>query len=181
MCLCRAGWVSASGQHWNTKSEKSKSKPGKQVSEDWIRRRCDPGTSPTVLHSDIKEVSMFMLRTLTVQMNLELFYKLLACVFLFLKSFRSLHVCYLCLRVINLFPFIIYVIENVIYVSMNFELRPIQPVINLSPKPALSVHSYTLWLGPLINLPKLEVGVHAWFSLRSSLAKTKLETSGQTG
>lgn len=69
--------------------------------------------------------------------------------------------CYLRSRVINLFPFIIYVIENVIYVSVNFELRPIRPVVNLSPKLALSVHSSTLWSGPLINLPKLEAEVHA--------------------
>lgn len=41
---------------------------------------------------------------------------------------------YLCVRVINLFPFIIYVIENVIYVSMNFELRPTRRVVNLSPQ-----------------------------------------------
>lgn len=42
--------------------------------------------------------------------------------------------CYLRVRVINLVPFIIYVIENVIYVSVNFELRPIRPLVNLSPQ-----------------------------------------------
>lgn len=70
---------------------------------------------------------------------------------------------YLCVRVINLFPFIIYVIENVIYVSMNFELRPTRRVVNLSPKAALSIHSYTLWVGALVNLPKLKAEVHGCF------------------
>lgn len=84
------------------------------------------------------------------------------CVSVFLCFLGGLHVRYLRVRVMNLFPFIIYVIENVIYVSVNFELRPIRPLVNLSPpKLALSVHSYTLWLGPLINLPKLEAEVLA--------------------
>lgn len=82
--------------------------------------------------------------------------------------------CYLWVRMINLFPFIIYVIKNVIYVSVNFELRPIRLLVNLSPpKLAPSVHSYTLWMGMLINLSKLEAEVHACFSSQLSLANKK--------
>lgn len=103
-----------------------------------------------MLHNDIKEVSMFMLRILTARQSLESFHKLPACAFLFFGVFWG---------PARLLPFIIYVIENVIYVSVNFELQPIRPVVNLSPKLAPSVHSYTLWLGPLINLAKLEAEV----------------------
>lgn len=53
---------------------------------------------------------------------------------------------YLCVRVMNLFPFIIYVMENVIYVSMNFELRPARRLVNLPPPPnLLSVYILTLF------------------------------------
>lgn len=50
--------------------------------------------------------------------------------FAFLFFLEPAHVLPVCM--INLFPLIIYVIQNVIYVSMNFELWPMRRIVNLS-------------------------------------------------
>lgn len=64
-----------------------------------------------------------------------------------------LHMFYL--YMINLFSLIIYVIPNVIYVSMDFELWPNQHIVKSQPKLSLSILSYALWFDLLINLCQL--------------------------
>lgn len=60
-------------------------------------------------------------------------------VFAFLCFLEPAHVLPVCM--INLFSLIIYVIQNVIYVSVNFELWPIRWIVNLSPQ---TLSEYTL-------------------------------------
>lgn len=60
-------------------------------------------------------------------------------VFAFLCFLEPAHVLPVCM--INLFSLIIYVIQNVIYVSVNFELWPIQRIVNLSSQ---TLSEYTL-------------------------------------
>lgn len=60
-------------------------------------------------------------------------------VFAFLCFLEPAHVLPVCM--INLFSLIIYVIQNVIYVSVNFELWPIRRIVNLSSQ---TLSEYTL-------------------------------------
>lgn len=83
------------------------------------------------------------------------------CFLLFSAFWRPAHVLPVCM--INLFPLIIYVIQNVIYVSVNFELWPMRRIVNLSSQ---TLSEYTLLHSLVWSTHKsLQTGaeVHSFF------------------
>lgn len=137
---------------------------------------CSLRLSPAVIYNH-RYIISFMLGSRCLKMKNHLVYQFVSvcCFFAFVRLCEPAHVLPVCM--INLFSLIIYVIQNVIYVSVNFELWPKRRIVNLSSQ---TLPEYTLLHSLVWSTHKsLQTGaeVHTLsFFLTHSLSQ-KLETS----